>query len=65
MGSALELIVIPVLLMLAIIIIGVSAEFSIGAVIVGGLVVALIGGLVIGFLRSEKHLEEDEGVGDL
>jgi hypothetical protein len=64
MGIALELIVIPILLMIAIVIGLVWADFSLGAALIGALVISLILGVAIGLLRTEKRVEEEEGIDD-
>ncbi len=60
MAAALEIIVIPVLVMIAIVILGVWADFSLSAVLLGAIIIALLLGASIGLLEFEKRLEEEE-----
>jgi len=62
MGAALELLVLPVLLLVAIIVMAVWTNLSAGAITLGALLLALILGAVVVLLRLEWRIEEEEGV---
>lgn len=61
MGAALEIVIIPTLLLLAIIVGGVVANFSIGTVLIAGVAAFLLLFGVIMLLRKEKEWLDDEG----
>jgi uncharacterized protein (DUF58 family) len=62
MGAALELLVIPVLVLVAIIIAAVWTNLSAGAIVLGALLLVLLLGAIITLLRLEWRVEEEEGV---
>lgn len=62
MGVALELVIIPVVFMVALVVMSVWANLSVGAVFLGGLVLALLLGGLVMLLRLEWQIEEEEGV---
>ena len=64
MGAALEIIIIPVLVMIALVVIGMWTNFAVLTVLVGSLVIALVVGAVIGFLRVEWRAETEDEEGE-
>ena len=62
MGVALELVLVPVLILLGVIVAAVWTNLSVGSIILGALLAALVVGGVVALLRYEWRVEEDEGV---
>jgi hypothetical protein len=57
MGAALEIIIIPALLLLAVVVFGVIGDFSIGTTLAAAVVVFLLAFSLITLLRKEKEWE--------
>ncbi len=62
MGIALELMAVPVALLVAIALMAVWANLSVGSILLGILLVATVIGVVIMLARLEWRFEEDDGV---
>lgn len=62
MAAALELIIIPIVLMVTIAVLRIAKDFSMSAIILGGAIVGMAIGGLIGLARFAWRLDKDEGV---
>ena len=62
MGVALELVIIPVVLIVALVVTSVWVDRSVGAILLGILVLTLLLGSVVMLLRFAWAIEDEEGV---